>query len=64
MTTKLALSMTPWKNLHSFEWFTNHYDTRHAETNSLIGSLFGLMPSLQTLLTAPTTSAQHRQERL
>jgi hypothetical protein len=51
MTSKIALSMSSWTNLHSFEWFIDPHD-KNAHADS-IGSLFGLMPSLQALLITP-----------
>jgi hypothetical protein len=53
MTSKVALSMGSWTNLHTFQWISDHHDISDAETKPLIDSLFGLMPSLQTLLITP-----------
>jgi hypothetical protein len=59
MTTKVALSMGSWTNLHTFEWFTDHYDSEDGGiTKSLIGSLFELMALLQTLLITPIINSQ------
>jgi hypothetical protein len=53
MTSKIALSMTSWNNLHSFEWISDHHDSGADHSKSLMGSLFELMPSLHTLLITP-----------